>query len=154
MNRLTANSTDYPLRTKVSATAVLFCSVATTSMLLLACGSTNTTYTRTSPADSAVETRLQMNDILTQVFLHCREVREFRTPGGPMEVQVDADNDGFSQRNFAYKFTWLDPQGNVIESPMSVWKSASVASGARITIRSLAPTDSATDFRLEVRRSD
>lgn len=118
------------------------------------CGSVNTTYTRTTPADTAVPARTQVNDLLTQIFLKAGEVRMFPSKGGPLEVQVDVINDGFSYRGFSYRFDWVDRSGNMIPSQTSVWKTASVPSGSSITIRSIAPTETATDFRLQVRRAD
>ncbi|MCH2161984.1 MAG: YcfL family protein [Phycisphaerales bacterium] len=130
-------------------------SLASALLFAGACGSVNTVSTRTTPANDQVDDlKLQINDLLTSIFLKCRDVRVFRTPGGSLEAQVDVANDDFRQRNFAYKFTWMDARGNMIHSSMSVWKPASVASGASITISSIAPTSAATDFTLQVRRSN
>jgi hypothetical protein len=49
---------------------------------------------------------------LQQVFLTAKEVRMNRTKGGPMEVQVDVENNGFSYKTFAYRFDWVDAKGN------------------------------------------
>ena len=129
-------------------------SVLTGLLLLVACGTVNTTSTREGPATTAHSKQTQINDLLTQIFLHCRELRMFRTAGGPMEMQIDVNNDDFRQRNFAWRVDWLDAQGNVIPSTMSVWKSASVPSGGMTTLTSVAPGDAGVDFRLQVRRSD
>ena len=119
------------------------------------CGSVNTVSTRTTPAADSVEPlRKQINDVLTDVFLHCTEVRVPPTRGGPLQAQVDVANDDFRYRRFTFRFTWMDPKGNTIASPMSVWKPASIASGATKTMTSIAPNDTATDFSLEVRRSN
>ena len=118
------------------------------------CGTVNTTSTRTGPADSAVEATTKVNNLLQQLFLTAKEVRMNRTTGGPMEVQVDVENNGFSYKTFAYRFDWVDAKGNVIESQTSVWKSTNVPSGGSTVIRSVAPNEDATDFRLQVRRAD
>ena len=122
--------------------------------VLAACGTVNTTSTRTGPADSAVPAHTQVNDLLQQIFLTAKEVRMNRTKGGPMEVQVDVENNGFQYRSFAYRFDWVDASGNVIASQQSQWKSTNVPSGGSTVIRSVAPTDDAKDFRLQVRRAD
>jgi uncharacterized protein YcfL len=127
---------------------------AAVAALLAACGTVNTTSTRSAPADSAVEARTRVNDLLQQIFLTAKEVRMNRTKGGPMEVQVDVENNGFMYRTFAYRFDWVDAAGNVIASQTSVWKSTNVPSGGSTVIRSVAPTDDATDFRLQIRRAD
>jgi uncharacterized protein YcfL len=94
-----------------------------------------------------------VNALLQQIFLTAKEVRMNRTPGGPMEVQVDVENNGFDYKTFAYRFDWVDASGNVIESQTSVWKATNVPSGGSTVIRSVAPTDTAADFRLQVRQS-
>ena len=129
--------------------------LASTLFLAGGCGTVNTVSTRTTPANDQVDDlKIQINDLLTDFFLKCTDVRMFRTPGGSLEAQVDVANDDFRQRRFAYRFSWLDPRGNTIASTMSVWKPASVASGGSITISSVAPTSDATDFTLQVRRSN
>lgn len=121
---------------------------------LAACGTVNTTSTRTRPADTAVDAKTRVNDLLQQIFLTAKEVRMNRTKGGPMEVQVDVENNGFQYRSFAYRFDWVDASGNVIPSQTSVWKSTNVPAGGATVIRSVAPVDEATDFRLQIRRAD
>jgi uncharacterized protein YcfL len=121
---------------------------------LAACGTVNTTSTRSAPADSAVEARTRVNDLLQQIFLTAKEVRMNRTKGGPMEVQVDVENNGFMYQSFAYRFDWVDPSGNVIASQSSQWKSTNVPSGGSTVIRSVAPADEAVDFRLQIRRAE
>ncbi|MBU3683171.1 MAG: DUF1425 domain-containing protein [Phycisphaerales bacterium] len=121
---------------------------------LAGCGTVNTTYTRTEPAKTAVPAQTRVNDLLQQIFLSCKEVRMQPTKGGPLEVQVDVENNGFSYRTFAYRFDWVDANGSVIPSMTSQWKSTNVPSGGSTVIRSVAPSESATDFRLQVRRAD
>jgi uncharacterized protein YcfL len=118
------------------------------------CGTVNTTSTRTEPAKTAVTAQTRVNDLLQQIFLSCKEVRMQPTKGGPLEVQVDVENNGFSYRTFAYRFDWVDANGSVIPSMTSQWKSTNVPSGGSTVIRSVAPNESATDFRLQVRRAD
>ena len=125
------------------------------AFLLAGCGSVNTVSTRTAPAEDSLDhVTVQVNDVLSDIFLHSTDVRMFRTRGGPYEAQVDVANDDIRQRRFAYRFTWLSPAGNVVPSQMSVWKTASIPSGGSSTIRAIAPNDSASDFRLEIRRSN
>lgn len=122
--------------------------------MIAGCGTVNTTSTRTEPAKTAVPAQTRVNDLLTQIFLSCKEVRMQPTKGGPLEVQVDVENNGFSYRTFAYRFDWVDANGSVIPSMTSQWKSTNVPSGGSTVIRSVAPNESATDFRLQVRRAD
>jgi len=123
-------------------------------LLLASCGSVNTTYTRTTPADSAIAAQTRVNDLFQQIFLTAKEVRMNRTKGGPMEVQIDVENNGFSYKTFSYRFDWVDPAGNVIASQLSVWKQTNVPSGGSTVIRAVAPSDDASDFRLQLRQSE
>ena len=71
--------------------------------LLGSCGTVNTTSTRTTPAlDEVPDARLQVNDLLTEIFLHCRGVRLYRSqPSNLLEAQIVVANDGFTTRTFA-----------------------------------------------------
>ncbi|MFM7800037.1 MAG: YcfL family protein [Planctomycetota bacterium] len=131
--------------------------IALTALLaagLAGCGTVNTTSTRNRPADTAVDAKTRVNDLLQQIFLTAKEVRMSRTKGGPYEVQVDVENNGFEYRSFAYRFDWVDAAGNVLASQTSVWKSTNVPAGGATVIRAVAPTDDAADFRLQIRRAD
>lgn len=121
---------------------------------LVACGTVNTTETRAGPGANAVPVREDVNDVLSRLAIHATEVRMFRNKGDTVEVQVDVANDGFRTRRFAYRFDWLDGRGNVIPAANAVWKSASVPAGGSTVLRSVALTPEATDFRLQVRRSN
>lgn len=127
------------------ATAVLLGAVA-------GCGSVNTTSTRQAPSEDKVSTRTQVNDLFTQIFLRATDVRMFPTKGGPLQTQVDVANDGFGTRSFSYRFEWLDARGNVIPSSVYTWKATSVPAGGSVTITSVAPSEAATDFKLQLRR--
>jgi hypothetical protein len=126
------------------------------AVLLPACGSVNTTSTRRAPAaDEITDTKLQVNDLLTEIFLHCRGVRMYRSqPSGLLEAQIVVANDGFSARTFGWNLRWLDQAGNLIASKTDVWRATSVPAGGTVTLTDLAPTLAATDFTFELRRSD
>ena len=126
----------------------------TAAITVAGCGSVNTTYTRTTPADSAISAQTRVNDLFPQFFLTAKEVRMNRTTGGPMEVQIDVENNGFAYKTFSYRFDWVDTAGNVIPSQLSVWKVTNVPSGGSTVIRAIAPSDDASDFRLQLRQSE
>ncbi|MCH2136497.1 MAG: DUF1425 domain-containing protein [Phycisphaerales bacterium] len=127
-----------------------------TMLLSIGCGTVNTVSTRTTkPADTVHTAHKGINDLLTEIFLHCTDVRLFRSePSGHLKVQIDVANDGFSTRTFAWKIVWLDAAGNTIESITNVWEGTSVVAGASVTLTSLAPRANATDFVFQLRRSD
>lgn len=125
-------------------------------MLMAGCGTVNTVSTRTTqPTDTLHDTRTQINDLLTEIFLHCTGVRMYTSePTGHLEAQIDVANDGFSTRSFAWKIVWLDASGNTIPSVTNVWEGTSLSAGASITLTSFAPRPTATDFTFQLRRSD
>ncbi|MFM9143923.1 MAG: DUF1425 domain-containing protein, partial [Phycisphaerales bacterium] len=113
---------------------------------LAGCGTVNTTSTRTEPAKTAVPAQTRVNDLLTEIFLSCKEVRMQPTKGGPLEVQVDVENNGFSYRTFAYRFDWVDANGSVIPSMTSQWKSVAVSLGATERMTVDPPDGTLVDF--------
>lgn len=133
---------------------ILRSTLLATGLVLGGCGSVNITRTRETPAATAHPKQTQVNDLLTDVFVHCRELRMFRSDSGFMQLQIDVANDDFRQRDFAWRVDWLDGDGNLIESPMSVWKSCSIPAGGVSTLTSVAPSTTGVDFRLQVRRSN
>jgi uncharacterized protein YcfL len=147
---VTTNSLGTP-RTLRATSAATFITAAIT---VAGCGSVNTTYTRTAPADSAISAQTRVNDLFQEFFLTAKEVRMNRTKGGPMEVQIDVENNGFDYKTFSYRFDWVDTAGNVIPSQLSVWKVSNVPSGGSTVIRAIAPSDDASDFRLQLRQSE
>ena len=153
MIQTTNVTTNHPgtLRTLRATSAATFITAAIT---VAGCGSVNTTYTRTTPADSAISAQTRVNDLFQEFFLTAKEVRMNRTKGGPMEVQIDVENNGFDYKTFSYRFDWVDTAGNVIPSQLSVWKVSNVPSGGSTVIRAIAPSDDASDFRLQLRQSE
>jgi uncharacterized protein YcfL len=120
---------------------------------LIGCGSVNTYRATVGEADGKAAYTSQINDVLSSFFLKAESVRFARTDGGPYQVQVTVANDGFSYRNFAYRFEWLDADGMIMPSG-STWQSAAIPSGASSVISSVAPNDSARTFQLQVRRTN
>ena len=132
----------------------LACLIA--AIFLGGCGTVNTTSTRTEPAlDEVTDTKVQINDLLTEFFLRCQSVRLYRSqPSGLLESLIVVANDGFTTRTFAWNLTWFDEAGNLINSKTDVWRATSVPAGGTITLTDLAPKPSAVDFTFELRRSN
>jgi len=133
---------------------LVLAAAAVTSQAMSGCGSVNTTTSREGPSPSASPVQTRVNDLLSEIFLSAKEVRMARNSQGLMEVQVDVENNGFRYRSFSYRFDWVDARGMVIESQTSVWKTTNVPDGGSTVIRSIGPSEAATDFKLQVRRSD
>ena len=150
----TTNVTTNRLGTPRTLRATSAATFITAAITVAGCGSVNTTYTRTTPADSAISAQTRVNDLFQEFVLTAKEVRMNRTKGGPMEVQIDVENNGFDYKTFSYRFDWVDTAGNVIPSQLSVWKVSNVPSGGSTVIRAIAPSDDASDFRLQLRQSE
>ena len=77
-----------------------------------------------------------------------REMRIVRK-NDVLVVQGDLANQGRSDRTDFYRFKWLDSVGNQIGDG-EAWKQTTAQGQGQQTIKSVAPTGAATDFRLEM----
>ena len=64
-------------------------------------------------------------------------------------VQTDLLNVGNSDRTVFYRYRWLDNNGNQVGDGES-WKQMAMLGQAQQTVKSVAPSSVATDFRLEM----
>ncbi|MFZ2218844.1 MAG: YcfL family protein [Rhodoferax sp.] len=64
-------------------------------------------------------------------------------------VQADLTNMGNTDRTLFYRFRWLDTVGNQVGDGES-WKQMGLLGQAQQTVKSVAPSSVATDFRLEL----
>lgn len=64
-------------------------------------------------------------------------------------IQADLANVGNTDRTVFYRFRWLDSIGNQVGDGES-WKQMSVMGQGLQTVKSVAPTSAAIDFRLEM----
>ncbi|NMM75798.1 hypothetical protein B2J86_13035 [Acidovorax sp. SRB_14] len=80
--------------------------------------------------------------------LAVREMRVVRK-NDVLIVQADLANTGRSDRTVFYRFKWLDAVGNQVGDGES-WKQLGVQGLGQHTVKSVAPTGAAVDFRLEM----
>lgn len=113
---------------------------------------TNIATTKTQPSASAVPVRQDIRDALGAARLELIEVRMNPTPGGVMKAEVEFSNNTSSIQRITYKFEWFDAAGSRIESMQSQTMPLVANPGEIKVIRSVAPSESATDFRLQVLR--
>ncbi|MFN9991891.1 MAG: YcfL family protein [Phycisphaerales bacterium] len=113
---------------------------------------TNIATTKSQPSASAVPVRQDIRDSLGAARLELIEVRMNPTPGGVMKAEVEFSNNTSSIQRITYKFEWFDAAGSRIESMQSQTLPLAVNPGEIKVIRSVAPSESATDFRLQVLR--
>ncbi|RID97609.1 YcfL family protein [Simplicispira hankyongi] len=77
-----------------------------------------------------------------------REIRIVRK-NDILVVQADMANMGRSDRTVFYRFRWLDNVGNQVGDGES-WKQMAVLGLGQQTVKSVAPTSAAQDFRIEM----
>ena len=64
-------------------------------------------------------------------------------------VQTDLFNIGNTDRTVFYRYRWLDSVGNQVGDGES-WKQMALMGQGQQTVKSVAPSSAATDFRLEM----
>jgi uncharacterized protein YcfL len=122
-------------------------------MLLSGCApSNNIVSTRSAPSPNAISVKQEMHDIVAAANLALREVRLARTAGGVLKAEVEILNNTSATQRMAYRFEWFDPTGVRIESMQSQLLPGSVAPGGVQTLTSVAPSEKASDFRLQMLR--
>lgn len=77
-----------------------------------------------------------------------REIRIVRK-NDVLVVQADLANMGRSDRTVFYRFRWLDGVGNQVGDGES-WKQMAVLGLGQQTVKSVAPSSAAQDFRIEM----
>lgn len=95
---------------------------------------------------AAVAAKVALRGDARQVVV--REMRVVRR-NEILTVQADLSNADYSDRSVFYRFRWLDGNGGQIGDGES-WKQIPLMGHALQTIKSVAPTSAATDFRLEM----
>ncbi|MCX7275984.1 MAG: YcfL family protein [Burkholderiales bacterium] len=70
-------------------------------------------------------------------------------PNDILVVQADLANSERGDRTVFYRFRWLDNVGNQVGDGES-WKQLGVLGKGQQTVKSVAPSGAATDFRLEM----
>ena len=114
--------------------------------------STNRATTRAEPSQNVVPVRLDIRDAAAAANLQLVETRVSRTPGGVLKAEVEISNELRSVQRAVYRFEWFDRAGSRIESMQSQQLPISVDPGAVAILRSIAPSEAATDFRLQLLR--
>jgi len=75
------------------------------------------------------------------------------TKGDNPVVSVSVRNTGSLTRRLQYRTVWFDPNGNPIDSVLSIWKSATLDSGEIADFRAVSPRADADGFRFEIRKA-
>lgn len=77
-------------------------------------------------------------------------INETTISTGFTKVQVELLNKTSSPYSFRYHFDWFDGQGMQVQTPTSSWIDRCIQGKETMDIISIAPTESAKDFRLKL----
>ena len=80
-------------------------------------------------------------------------IRQATVSGDILKVQVDITNLKTKSTRFNYRFEWYDPQGMLIDTPLSTWQSQTIEGRDTVTLTAIAPTPTAKDFKLKLQQS-
>ena len=77
-------------------------------------------------------------------------INETTVSTGFTKVQVELLNKTSSAYSFRYHFDWFDGQGMLVQTPTSSWIDRRIQGKETMDIISIAPTETAKDFRLKL----
>lgn len=77
-------------------------------------------------------------------------INETTISTGFTKVQVELLNKTSSPYSFRYHFDWFDGQGMLVQTPTSSWIDRRIQGKETMDIISVAPTETAKDFRLKL----
>lgn len=84
--------------------------------------------------------------------IEVNRVTSWTNRDGFMELEVRGYNQSHDVRRFLYRVEWLDSNGVVIGSKATAWLQNSSMGKSPFTIRAVAPTTTAVDFRINTRK--
>ena len=75
-----------------------------------------------------------------------------RNDAGFLELYVNGYNRSYKIKKFRYKVEWLDEKGLLIQARTSVWLPFSAMGKSPFTIKAVAPTAQAANFRMDTQK--
>lgn len=148
MNRLPpAETTTMPALLRAAATA----SIAT-AILLGGCNNANTTQSGSGRANAGFGSNVPYERIVLNSWLNYKAnvvgVREGTVSDNIKKIAVDVYSDQANMKRFSYRFEWFDGVGMPIADPSSGLTSVTIHPKETITLTSVAPTPTASQWRL------
>lgn len=118
---------------------------------LPACQGVNTTQREapTARPDVVPDRRVELDGTLSRKAAVI-EVRQGRTPGGLLRVEVDVQNLTRRQRRIDYRFEFTDSDGLAARGGTPGWLQERLQSGELLTLSATSPTPTADDFTLKL----
>ena len=129
------------------------------SVLFLAAGlvyftgcSTVNTVERAQPAaqKQMTDDKRVITDSSLNRHVNVVGINETTVSTGFTKVQVELLNKTSSPYSFRYHFEWFDGQGMLVQTPTSSWIDRSIQGKETMSIISIAPLETAKDFRLKL----
>ena len=126
------------------------------SFLITTAACTNTVRSMAPvPPPSEIAYEQVITDPIVNAFAHVVSVREARSAGGYLQVQVDIYNKLPWRKPVNYRFEWMDEAGMILSSsPADAWLLVVMEPKGTSTLQSTAPTGAAADFRLQLSGAD
>tara|TARA_B100000609_G_C17153279_1_gene402085 strand:+ start:89 stop:547 length:459 start_codon:yes stop_codon:yes gene_type:complete len=138
--------------------------------LLIIAGCQDTTNTINSQEPMNVQ-GVKTDQVITDSFLKGRlkvmRVNKGYTPAGLLKVQVALRNDrtgvfsewwsSYTKENpytIAYKFTWLDENGMMVNNNTGNWLFANIIPGDTLYLQAVAPNERCKNFSLSLKEHD
>jgi len=75
-----------------------------------------------------------------------------KNEGGFLELNIDGRNHAYGTRRFRYRVEWLDADGIMIQSKTSTWLPASAMGKSPFSLKVIAPSGSAVNFRMDTKK--
>ena len=84
--------------------------------------------------------------------IEIREAITMRSDAGFLELHVNGYNRSYKTKRFRYRVEWLDENGLLIQSKASVWLPASAMGKSPFSLKVVAPTPKAVNFRMDTKK--
>ena len=75
-----------------------------------------------------------------------------RNDTGFLELHVNGYNRSYQTKRFRYRVEWLDESGLLIQSKTSVWLPMSAMGKSPFSLKAVAPTQKAANFRMDTKK--
>jgi uncharacterized protein YcfL len=118
---------------------------------LTGCSTVNTVERAQSVAQKQMtDDKRVITDASLNRNVNVMSINETTVSTGFTKVQVELLNQTSSPYSFRYHFDWFDGQGMLVQTPTSSWIDRNIQGKETMDIISIAPTETAKDFRLKL----
>jgi uncharacterized protein YcfL len=102
--------------------------------------------------DTYPETSITVNSKIVGKYLEVLEYNARSLPGSDiLQGQITVQNKSKDDIQMEYRFKWLDGDGMVVDTGMSIWKQVSISAKEKKSLKATAPNKKVEDFEVMVR---